>query len=599
MFTSKAIASTPLFCKTAKLSKSDITEIKSPHLSKVNSNFMIKNFLLFVLVLLALTANSAFVRAQRDLGVRPTDSGGVLMPEQAAYDVKSYDLDVRPNIQEQSIKGVLTAEALIVKPLDKFVLDLDRPFTVESAMLVEGKKQTPLKFERREGKIWIAFPKMEKAGKTVDVRVAYSGKPKVAPRPPWVGGFVWSKTADGSPWVATAVQNDGADLWFPVKDHPSDKPETVSLHFTVPEPLVAASNGKLQSIVKNADGTRTFNWFVSQPISNYCIALNIAPYKLVEDKVQSVSGMMIPIQFYVLPEDYDKGQSLVDLLKKYVAFYEEYLGPYPFRADKIGVAETPHLGMEHQTITAYGNHFKYNADGDDWLLFHEFGHEWWANLVTAKDWNDFWLHEGFQSFMDTFYVEKIKGKDAYFAAMKARYRGLHNVKPVAPREPQTTTQIYMLPPDYTKSDGDIYGKGALILNTLRFYLGDDAFFKALRRMAYPTPEMEKITNGKQTRLATTDEFLRIAEQQSGKKLDWFFEVYLRQPALPKLVTETKPNQLVLRWETPNNLPFPMPIEVKIGGVTKLVEMPNGTVTIPLPQDAGYAVDPNGWILKAQ
>ena len=521
------------------------------------------------------------------------------MPEQAAYDVISYDLDVRPNIEEQSIKGILTAKALIVKPIDKFVLDLDYPFTVESVVLSKGKKQEPLKFERRGAKIWIDFPRMTKAGETVNVSVVYSGKPRVAPRPPWVGGFVWSKTADGLPWVATAVQNDGADLWFPVKDHPSDKPETTSIHFTVPEPLVAASNGKLQSIVKNADGTRTYNWFVSQPISNYCIALNLAPYKLIEDKVKSVSGEIIPIQFYVLPEDYSKGQSLVELLKKYVAFFEKYLGPYPFRADKIGIAETPHLGMEHQSITAYGNNFKYNADGDDWLLFHEFGHEWWANLVTGKDWNDFWIHEGFQSFMDTFYIEETKGKDAYFKAMKARYGGLHNVKPVAPREAQTTTQIYMLPPDYTKSDGDIYGKGALILGTLRFYIGDEAFFKALRRMAYPTQEMEKITSGKQTRLTTTDEFLKIAEKQSGKKLDWFFELYLRQPTLPKLIAETKNNQLILRWKTPNNMPFPMPVEVEIGNEIKRIEMINGTATIPLLQNEQFKIDPNGWVLKSQ
>jgi aminopeptidase N len=242
-------------------------------------------------------------------------------------------------------------------------------------------------------------------------------------------------------------------------------------------------------------------------------------------------------------------------------------------------------------------------------LFHEFGHEWWANLVTGKDWNDFWIHEGFQSFMDTFYIEETKGKDEYFKAMKARYSGLRNVKPVAPREAQTTTQIYMLPPDYTKSDGDIYGKGALILSTLRFYIGDEAFFKALRRMAYPTTEMEKITSGKQTRLATTDEFLKIAEQQSGKKLDWFFELYLRQPALPKLVveqfvvddnTEARAHQLKLHWETPNNMPFPMPVEVKIGNETKRIEMPNGKATIALQsQTASYTVDPNGWILKTQ
>lgn len=557
-----------------------------------------KNYL-FPKILICILLLNAAVFAQRDLGVRPTESGGVLMMEQAAYDVQSYDLALSVDVPNQSIKGVLTAKALIVKPIDKFVLDLDTPLTVESVALVEGKKQSSLKFERKEGKIWIAFPKMQKAGKTVDVRVVYFGKPRVAPRPPWVGGFVWAKTADGSPWFATAVQMDGADLWFPVKDHPSDKPETTTLHFTVPNNLVAASNGKLQSVVKNADGTQTFNWFVSQPISNYCIALNVAPYKLIEDKVKSVSGEMIPVQFYVLPQDAAKGQSLVNLLKKYVAFYEEYLGPYPFRADKIGIAETPHLGMEHQTITAYGNEFRYNADGDDWLLLHEFGHEWWANLVTGKDWNDFWLHEGFQSFMDTFYVEKTKSKTAYFAAMKARYKGLKNVKPVAPREPRTTTEMYMLPPDYTKSDGDIYGKGALILNSLRFYIGDEAFFQSLRRMAYPTPEMEKITNGKQTRLATTDEFLRIAEQQSGKKLDWFFELYLRQPQLPKLIAETKPNQLVLRWETPNNLPFPMPVEVKIAGETKRVEMKDGTGSLPLAQDVAFEIDPNGWLLKAQ
>lgn len=557
---------------------------------------MIMNIKLFPKLLFCL-----FILAVSTLGqgVRPTSSGGVLMPEQAAYDVKHYDLEVRVNPAEQSIKGVLTAKAQIVKPIDKFVLDLDMPLTVESVTLVNGSKQQPLTFERREGKIWISFPKTEKAGSMVNVRVAYGGKPRVAPRPPWVGGFVWSKTADGSPWIATAVQMDGSDLWFPVKDHPSDKADTFSMHFTVPEPLVAASNGKLQSVVKNADGTQTFNWFVSQPISNYCIALNAAPYKVINDKVRSVTGEMIPIQFYVLPEHAAKGQSLVDLTKKYVAFYEEYLGPYPFRADKIGIAETPHLGMEHQSITAYGNNFRYDADGFDWLLFHEFGHEWWANLVTAKDWNDFWIHEGFQSFMDTFYLEKTRGKEAYFKAMAGRYRGLHNLKPIAPRQSQTTTEIYMLPPDYTRSDGDIYGKGALILNTLRFLLGDEAFFKSLRRMAYPTPALEKITNGKQTRLVTTDEFVEIAEQQSGKKLGWFFEVYVRQPALPKLVSEVKGNQLILRWETPNNLPFPLPVEVKIGNELKRFEMPNGTATIPLPADGKYTIDPNGWLLKAQ
>jgi aminopeptidase N len=538
------------------------------------------------------------VFAQREHGARPTGSGGVLMPEQAAYDVLSYELDLRPNIAEQTIKGVLTVKARIVKSIDKFVLDLDTPLTVESVVIGNAEKRQTLKFEQREGKIWITLPKTVNTGETVNVRVAYNGKPRVAPNPPWVGGFVWSKTADGQPWFATAVQNDGSDLWFPVKDHPSDKPETTSLHFTVPEPLIAASNGRLQSVEKNADGTRTFNWFISQPISNYNIALNVAPYKPIEDKMQSVAGDTIPIAFYVLPEHAAKGQELIDKTKEYVRFFEEYLGPYPFRADKLGIAETPHLGMEHQSIIAYGNEFKYDPNGFDWLMFHELGHEWWANLVTAKDWNDFWIHEGFQSFMDAFYAEKKLGRAQFIKSLPARIKATKNVKPVAPREPRTTTEMYMLPPDYVRSDGDIYGKGALILNSLRGLLGDEIFFKALRKMAYPDSKMEKIRDGKQVRLVTTDEFLNIAEKESGRQLDWFFEVYLRQPALPKLIAETKTNQLHLRWDVPNNLPFPMPVEVKIGNDIKKVEMKNGSGSIALPADAAYEIDPNGWLLRA-
>ncbi len=541
---------------------------------------------------------SVSIYAQREMAARPTESGGVLMSEQAAYDVKHYDLALNVNPLEQSIRGVLTVKALIVKPIDKFVLDLDTPLTVESVELLNGAKEDVLKFERKEGKIWIDFGKEVKKGKTVDVRVAYSGKPKIAPTPPWVGGFVWSKTKDGQPWFATAVQMDGSDLWFPVKDHPSDKPETTSLHFTVADNLIAASNGKLQSVVDNKNGTKTFNWFISQPISNYNIALNVAPYKVIDDSMKSITGETIPIVFYVLPERFEKGQELVNKTKDYVRFMEEYLGPYPFRADKLGIAHTPHLGMEHQSIIAYGNDFKYDKNGFDWLMFHELGHEWWANLVTAPDWNDFWIHEGFQSFMDAFYAEKILGREQYIKSLPNRIKSTKNIKAVAPREAKTTTEMYLIPPDYIRSDGDIYGKGALVLNSLRGYIGDEAFFRSLRKMCYADAKAEKISNGKQVNFRTTDDFLRIAERESGKKLDWFFEVYLRQPKLPKLVVETASNQLNLRWETPNNMPFNLPVEVKIAGQTKHVEMKGGKGSIALPQDTAYEIDPNGWLLKA-
>ena len=542
---------------------------------------------------------AAYAQAPPDLQLR--SSGGPLMPEQAAYEVKSYDLDLRIDTNEKSIKGALTAHALIVHPTSWFVLDLDPPLKVDSVNLVNqaGKTSEQLKFDRRGGKLWIAFPQTRPRGEEVRVRVAYGGQPRVASRPPWVGGFVWSTTQSGQPWISVACQGEGADIWFPVKDHPSDKPETTSLHFTVPKPLVVAANGTLKSVIQNRDGTQTFNWFVSAPISNYNITLNIAPYTTIEDKYASVSGATVPVTFWVLPEDRDKGINLVRYTKDYLRFFEEYLGPFPFRTEKVGIAQTSYLGMEHQTIIAYGNNFRYDAQGFDWLMFHELGHEWWANLVTADDWRDFWIHEGFQSFMDTLYAERTRGKDAYFKAMTNRMHRLRNMQPVAPREPRTTLQMYWAAPDYVISDPDIYDKGAVILHTLRYLIGDKAFFTALRRMAYPDPHMEKITNGRQVRFATTDEFLQIAEKASGMDLDWFFEVYLRQPKLPRLISEKKGTQLVLHWEVPANLPFPMPVEVQIGNSVKRFEMSSGEISIPTGSSEAVRVDPQNWILKAQ
>ena len=553
--------------------------------------------ILFVFLVLFLFAQN--VAAQRELGVRPTETGGVLIYEQAAYDVKKYDITARIYPEEKSISAEVIVTALIVSPTNWFVLDLDTPFNVHETSLIENGSAKKLEFERRGGKIWIRFPMSRQPGETVSVQVKYSGVPRVAPRPPWIGGFMWEKTADGSPWIAIACQNDGVDLWIPVKDHPSDEPDEVELHITVPQPLYVASIGRLQKIDKNSDNTQTFHWRMSNPINNYEIVLNIAPYKLIEDKYTSVAGETFPIIFYALPESADKAPDIIRQTKDFLKFFEKYVGPYPFRSEKLGIAETPHLGMEHSTIIAYGNKFKNNEHGFDWLMFHEFGHEWWANLVTASDWRDFWIHEGFQSFMDTLYLEEIKGKDVYFAAMRGRMKATRNMQPVAPREPKIAYQVYMAEPDYVKSDGDIYGKGAVILHTLRYLMGDEAFFRALRRMAYPTKEHEKWTDGRQTRLVTTDDFLTIAEEEYGKDLKWFFELYLRQPKLPKLIAETNGNQLSLRWETPNNLPFPMPVEIEIGGKTQRVEMPNGTATVNFEGQNPPVIDPRGWILKAQ
>lgn len=551
-----------------------------------------KIVVLFILLL------AASVAAQRELGSRPTETGGPLMPEQAAYDVQSYDVSLKVDPKGKWISGTTVMIAKVVVPTSVIVLNLDTTFNIDSVFGEGNNRQAPLKYERREGKIWITFPAAKKKGDTFETLITYSGSPRVAPRPPWVGGVIWSKTPSGADWVSIAMQNDGADVLFPVKDHPSDKPSTATLRVTVPDPLVAAGPGKLESTEKNKDGTSTYVWRMTNPIPNYSILFDAAPYRVIKDSVKSITGEMIPIEFYILPESYDKGAKLIEETKKYNAFYEKYLGPYPWRSQKLGIVETPHLGMEHSTHLAYGNKFQYNEHGFDWLQLHEFGHEWWANLVTAKDWNDFWIHEGFQSFMDSLYLEHLGKKDAYFESMRNRAKGTRNMQAVAPRGEKFAYEVYLQAPDYIKGDGDIYGKGAVVLHTLRYLIGDDAFFRSLRRMAYPTKAMESYTDGRQTRLVTTDDFLQIAEQESKMELDWFFEVYLRQPKLPRLITETSGNTMSLRWETPNNLPFPMPIEVEIDGKTQRVEIKNSKTTLSLSGSAPQ-VDPRGWTLKTQ
>ncbi|MGI8812517.1 MAG: M1 family metallopeptidase [Pyrinomonadaceae bacterium] len=551
------------------------------------------NKLIISPVLLLFLALSSF--AQRDLGVRPTDTGGPLIFEQAAYDVQSYDVTLNVDPKTKSITGTTVMTARTVIPTNVIALDLDTVYNITKVADGSGRD---LKYERRGGRMFVYFPATKQDGDEIKTIISYAGTPREAPRPPWIGGFMWKKTADGSDWISVALQNDGADLLFPCKDHPSDKAAVASMHITVPQPLMAVGPGKLVSSKKNSDGTATYNWLMTNPISNYSIVFNAAPYKVIQDSYKSISGDKLPIFFYVLPEDFEKGPSLIAQQKKYLAYYEKYLGPYPFRSQKVGIVETPHLGMEHSTAIAYGNNFKYDKDGTDWLLLHEFGHEYWANLVTASDWRDFWLHEGFQSFMDTLYQEELHGQDAYLKAMQARVKGLRNMQPVAPREPKIAYQVYMAEPDYLKSDGDIYGKGALVLNTLRYLIGDKALFSALHHMAYPTKQMETYTDGRQERLVNTDDFLNIAEQESGMKLDWFFELYLRQPKLPRLVSEVNGNTLSLHWETPNNMPFPMPVDVEVDGKTRRVDMKDGKGSVNFT-GTEPVIDPKGWVLKSQ
>jgi aminopeptidase N len=376
----------------------------------------------------------------------------------------------------------------------------------------------------------------------------------------------------------------------------------MDLHITVPDGLVVASNGTLRAESKK-DGWRTFDWHIASPISNYCVALNIAPYERIEDTYTCVAGDKVKVQFFALPEHADKARRFLPQFLDHVRVFEEILGPYPFRHEKYGIAETPHLGMEHQTIIAYGNGFR--DARYDWLHNHELSHEWWGNLVTCRDWKDMWIHEGFGTYMQPLYLERLYGKKskeegrkAYLIELRKNMRFVNRIA-VAPREPMDSHAVYFA----NGGSNDIYFKGAWVLHTLRWQLGDEKFFECLRRFCYPTVAMEKVTDGTQVRLVDTDDFVKLCNGIAGADLGWFFAVYVRQPKLPAIAHEVRDGTLELRWDVPEGaLPegaaFELVVPVRVGERMQRIAMPGGRGQCKVGK-AEFAIDPDYEILIAR
>ncbi len=535
---------------------------------------------------LALTLALGAAAQDRDEagGERRNVSGGPLLAEQACFDVLHYELTLAVDPDQRSIDGTLVMRARATSDCARIALDLDEALAVRE-VTVDGDAAG---VEHELGRLWIAPAKPPIVGAEFAVAVAYGGQPRVAPRPPWLGGFTWAKTKAGKPWIATSCQGEGADLWWPCKDHPSDKPAGVDLHVTVPDGLVVASNGTLQGKPRAERGRRTFHWRVASPISNYCVALNIAPYVVIEDTYECVDGTKLPVQFHALPESAAKAKKILPQFLDHLRAFEEILGPYPFRHEKYGIVETPHLGMEHQTIIAYGN--GYRDMRYDWLHNHELSHEWWGNLVTCRDWKDMWIHEGFGTYMQPLYLEKRRGRKAYDVEMR-RNAHFANRRPVAPLESTDSHAIYF----GGGGANDIYSKGAWVLHTLRWHLGDERFFTCLRRFCYPTEAAAAATDGSQVRLVDTEDFARLVAEVAGEDLGWFFAVYIRQPRLPELIEERKGGVLHLRWQVPAGLRFELPVPVVVGDRLQRVPMPGGVGECEVGR-ADYEIDPDWLVL---
>ncbi|MCA9320925.1 MAG: M1 family peptidase, partial [Planctomycetes bacterium] len=323
----------------------------------------------------------------------------------------------------------------------------------------------------------------------------------------------------------------------------------------------------------------------------------IAPYERIETEYLSITTEKIPVVFFALPKSVEKARALLPEILDHLRFFESHFGPYPFRNEKYGVAETPFLGMEHQTLIAYGYGFRRERNFDyDWLHHHEASHEWWGNLVTCPDWKDMWIHEGIGTYTQALYIEEKHGMAGYRRQISNWRRYLANDKPVAPRASQNSREIYFSRSGGT--DNDIYYKGALVLHTLRYLIGQETLMASLKEMAYPDEASLKATDGSQCRFRTTDDFIEIVNRRAGQDLTWFFDVYLRQPKLPSLQKRVQDGKVSFRWKVPGDLPFPMPIDVLIGDRRSRLEMPEGKASIGRNVDPKEVrVDPDLWVLR--
>jgi aminopeptidase N len=480
-------------------------------------------------------------------------SGGVLKPEQAIMDIRHYTVALDVDPEQKTINGYTEIDLNLLKPSGILLFDLWHGMTI-SKVWVNDKAQNFV--HTSDDLVKINLPQSLPAGK-VKIKIAYGGKPGVAERAPWIGGFQWEKDSKGNPWIAVTCQGEGAKIYFPCKDHPSDEPnEGADMIITVPKGLVVAAPGLLQKVTTKKDKS-TYHWKTNYTISNYCIVFNVAKYKVVKRIYTTIEGNKVPMEYYVLEENADKAEKLLDLFEQSCRIQEKYFGEYPWVKERIAASETPHLGMEHQTNIAYGNKYRYEKLGGkdfDWLLHHEFGHEWWANKVTNRDWAHMWIQEGICSFGDAMATRELAGEEAYLQRMKRIAMNIQNKYPVVRGDEVDSDSAYQ---------GDIYGKGAFFMHTLRYLLGDDMFFPALKK--FVTDPQYTYDN-----FVTTDDVEQFFSKTSGKNLKPLFDFYLRTTKkLEILVKQTNDKTYEVSLQ---NFEMPLPVEITTSSGTQRMEI---------------------------
>ena len=465
---------------------------------------------------------------------------GSVTPERSWWDVQHYDISVTPDINNKSITGKTTIVYKVIadKHSDYLQIDLQKPLMIDEIYYNDKLYiNYPAKPYYNEGNVWhIPLPKAA-LNSIQKISFVYHGTPKEAIRPPWDGGWIWSKDLSASPWVSVACQGLGASVWYPCKDYQGDEPDLgATLTITIPDTLTSIGNGRM--INKKTSGNKTTStWEVKSPINNYDIIPYIGKYATWTDTLLGEKGKL-DLTFSVLEQDLSKAKSQFEQVKPMLRAFEYWFGPYPFYEDGYKLVEAPHLGMEHQSAVAYGNKFKNGYLGGDlsgtgwglkwdYIIVHESGHEWFGNNITTKDIADMWVHEGFTDYSETLYIEYYFGKEAADAYTQGLRKNISNDKPII--GPYGVNQ---------EGSGDMYFKGSNLIHMIRQIINDDEKFRQILR---------GLNKDFYHQTVSSKEIENYISTKSGIDFTKVFDQYLRTNQIPVLEIKTSGNAFNYRW----------------------------------------------------
>lgn len=480
---------------------------------------------------------------------------GSITKERAWWDVKYYHLNIKVNPSDSTITGSNTIRYKVINEYNRMQIDLQNPMEINK-VIQDG---VALKYTREGNAFFIELIAPQKVGLTKELTVFYGGKPKIAVNPPWDGGITWKKDTNGKSFIASSCQGLGASVWWPNKDHMYDEVDNMLISVNIPKNLTDVSNGRLQSVKQQKDGTKTYNWYVSNPINNYGVNINIGDYVTFSEKFKGEKGDL-DCTYYVLRDNLTKAKKHFQDVPRMLKAFEHWFGPYPFYEDSYKLVETPYLGMEHQSSVTYGNKFQNGYLGRDlsgtgwglkfdFIIIHESGHEWFANNITYKDIADMWIHESFTNYSESLFVEYFYGKDAGAEYVRGTRKGIKNDNPIIGNYDVNN-----------EGSGDMYPKGGNMLHTLRQIVNDDEKWRGILRGLNSTFYHQTVT---------TKQIEDYLSQQVGIDLNSFFNQYLRDIRIPTLEYFFKEGKLGYRW-TNCVSEFNMPVKITLDGTEKLL-----------------------------